>query len=283
MVKDTSAWSNKKEALETEQAALRGVEASLVELDEQGIAARIASAAAARDEAQADFARHAAQALLSELCLHAADPVEAVQRARTSVWLARATAAVEAAQREVAGAEAGDGRDESNRTLQERLADVQNAQVQVEHGFATAATLSSIIEEPCSRECSCEVARAGLQRVGLTGSCAQTTAEGKARAAEVAAKHLAKQLAETRKTLAAKQSDAGKLQQACPCPEASCRHGCIVAFPADFAHSQSHCTVKSVCHTTDAEGTIAKLHRCSVRHYRIWRRRRRHWQTASGG
>ena len=38
-------------------------------------------------------------------------------------------AAVESAQREVAGAEAGDGRDESNRTLQERLADAQNAQV----------------------------------------------------------------------------------------------------------------------------------------------------------
>ena len=38
-------------------------------------------------------------------------------------------AAVEAAQRELAGVEAGDGRDESNRSLQERLADAQNAQV----------------------------------------------------------------------------------------------------------------------------------------------------------
>ena len=59
LVKDTSAWSNKKEALETEQAALRGVEAGLAELDEQGIAARIAAAAAARDEAQAESTRHA--------------------------------------------------------------------------------------------------------------------------------------------------------------------------------------------------------------------------------
>ena len=37
--------------------------------------------------------------------------------------------AVEAAVRELAGAEAGDGRDESNRSLQERLADAQRAQV----------------------------------------------------------------------------------------------------------------------------------------------------------
>ena len=36
---------------------------------------------------------------------------------------------VEAGNREVAGVEAGDGRDESNRSLAERLADAQNAQV----------------------------------------------------------------------------------------------------------------------------------------------------------
>lgn len=36
---------------------------------------------------------------------------------------------MEAANNELAGAEAGDGRDESNRSLQERLADAQNAQV----------------------------------------------------------------------------------------------------------------------------------------------------------
>jgi hypothetical protein len=43
--------------------------------------------------------------------------------------LCRASTKVEAAQRELAGAEAGDGRDESNRSLQERLTDAQNAQV----------------------------------------------------------------------------------------------------------------------------------------------------------
>ena len=36
---------------------------------------------------------------------------------------------MQAAQNELAGAEAGDGRDASNRSLQERLADAQNAQV----------------------------------------------------------------------------------------------------------------------------------------------------------
>ena len=36
---------------------------------------------------------------------------------------------MEAAQRELAGAEAGDGRDESNRSLSERLRDAENAQV----------------------------------------------------------------------------------------------------------------------------------------------------------
>lgn len=42
--------------------------------------------------------------------------------------LGAAEKGVEAAQRELAGAEAGDGRDESNRSLQERLADAQTAQ-----------------------------------------------------------------------------------------------------------------------------------------------------------
>lgn len=40
-----------------------------------------------------------------------------------------ANKAVEAAQRELAGAEAGDGRDQSNRSLQERLIDTENSQV----------------------------------------------------------------------------------------------------------------------------------------------------------
>lgn len=50
-------------------------------------------------------------------------------RDRAAAELDAAHAAVEAVQRELAGAEAGDGRDESNRSLQERLADTQTAQV----------------------------------------------------------------------------------------------------------------------------------------------------------
>ncbi len=43
----------------------------------------------------------------------------------------RAKARVEAAARELAGAEAGDGRDETNRSLAERLADAQQAQARL--------------------------------------------------------------------------------------------------------------------------------------------------------
>ncbi len=52
-----------------------------------------------------------------------------------------ASAAVEAAARELAGAEAGDGRDESNRSLQERLADTQRAQVRAPACHPSAETL----------------------------------------------------------------------------------------------------------------------------------------------
>lgn len=75
------------------------ITASLAELDEAGLAAQLAAATKAEAAAQA-----ACEA---------------------------ATAAVEGAQREIAGAEAGDGRDESNRSLQERLADAHNAQVRL--------------------------------------------------------------------------------------------------------------------------------------------------------
>ena len=43
--------------------------------------------------------------------------------------ICRAVGDVEAAQNELAGAEAGDGRDASNRSLQERLSAAENAQV----------------------------------------------------------------------------------------------------------------------------------------------------------
>lgn len=73
------------------------IEASIEELAQEGMEARLAAAQADSDQTQA-------------ACQQAA-------------------VAVEAAERELAGAQAGDGRDESNRSLQERLADAQNAQV----------------------------------------------------------------------------------------------------------------------------------------------------------
>ena len=73
------------------------IKGSIAELAEESLAARVLAASAERDAAAAD--------------------------------VEKAHAAVEAAQRELAGAEAGDGRDESNRSMQERLSDAQNAQV----------------------------------------------------------------------------------------------------------------------------------------------------------
>ncbi len=78
----------------------------------------------------------------ADVCLSAESHTYSKREHRMHVG--RATAAVEAAQREVAGAEAGDGRDESNRTLQERLADAQNAQVRADRSRCSA---------PCSRQC----------------------------------------------------------------------------------------------------------------------------------
>ncbi len=72
------------------------LQAAAEALDEAGLARRADEASAARDAARA--------------------ALEAAEHA------------VEAAGRELAGAEAGDGRDESNRSLQERLADARNAQ-----------------------------------------------------------------------------------------------------------------------------------------------------------
>ena len=73
------------------------MEASVQELAEEDLQARLAAATAVRDEAAAGAER--------------------------------AATAVEAAQRELAGAEAGDGRNESNQSLQEQLEEAQNAQV----------------------------------------------------------------------------------------------------------------------------------------------------------
>jgi structural maintenance of chromosome 2 len=134
LVKDTSGWSNKKDLLQAEQASRDSLVKQLADLGEEELAARVAAAETGRAEAQGA--------------------------------LDAAVANVTSAEAELAGAEAGDGRDGSNRSLQERLADAQNA---------------------------------------------QTEAEAEAKSAETKVKHLTKQLAEQRKTLATKEKEGGKL------------------------------------------------------------------------
>ncbi|GLC36640.1 hypothetical protein PLESTB_000125000 [Pleodorina starrii] len=130
----TTALKHKQDALKAEHAGLKQLEAQAAELAAQDLDGAVAAAEKRRDEAKAN--------------------VEAAEKA------------VEAATCELAGAEAGDGRDESNRSLQERLAD---AQVQ------------------------------------------QTAADAEATQAELAVKHLTKQLADQRKAAAAKEKEGATL------------------------------------------------------------------------
>jgi len=53
LVKDTSNWSNKNETLDAERAACEQLGASLAELGEEGLAARVEQARQQQDEAQA--------------------------------------------------------------------------------------------------------------------------------------------------------------------------------------------------------------------------------------
>jgi structural maintenance of chromosome 2 len=69
---------------------------------------------------------------LGEAGLTARVDAARAKRDDAAAALAAAEKAVEAATRELAGAEAGDGRDESNRSMQERLADAVNAQTAAE-------------------------------------------------------------------------------------------------------------------------------------------------------
>ncbi|MEW5297617.1 MAG: hypothetical protein WDW36_000815 [Sanguina aurantia] len=125
---------HKSASVATEKAASQALANSLAELAGVNHEAAVATAAVARDGAK--------------LGLEAAEK------------------AVEAATRELAGVEAGDGRDESNRSLTERLADAQKE---------------------------------------------QTAADGSAKQADMAAKHLVKLLAERRKELATKSRESGTL------------------------------------------------------------------------
>ncbi|PSC74142.1 structural maintenance of chromosomes 2-1-like [Micractinium conductrix] len=108
VVKDTSSWTNKKELVEAEQATCEQLAGALAEVDEAGMRAKVQRASQERDEAHAECNS--------------------------------AELAVQAAQNELAGAEAGDGRDASNRSLQERLADAQNAQTEAEAEAKAADT-----------------------------------------------------------------------------------------------------------------------------------------------
>jgi structural maintenance of chromosome 2 len=100
LTRDTTAWKQQEEAAGGEREALLQLRQQLAELDEAGLAAKVESATAARDEAAAA--------------------------------LAAAERGVEAAAGELAGAEAGDGRDESGRSLAERLADAKSAQTEAD-------------------------------------------------------------------------------------------------------------------------------------------------------
>ncbi|GLI60880.1 hypothetical protein VaNZ11_003100 [Volvox africanus] len=132
--RSTTALKHKQDALKAEKALLKQLQAQAAELAAQDLDGAVAAAEKRRDEAKADL--------------------EAIEKA------------IEAATRELAGAEAGDGRDESNRSLQERLTDAQ------------------------------------LQ---------QTAAEAELKEAELAVKHLTKQLADQRKAAAAKEKEGASL------------------------------------------------------------------------
>jgi len=85
------------EGVAAEQANYDQLAANLEELNEEKLSASVQKATDQRDTANAD--------------------------------MESAVAGIEAAQNEMAGAENGDGRDASNRSLQERLQCAQNSQV----------------------------------------------------------------------------------------------------------------------------------------------------------
>lgn len=62
VVKDTSSWTNKKELLEAEAASVEQLAASLAEVDEEGMRAKMQATSQERDEAQAALNRCGAAA-----------------------------------------------------------------------------------------------------------------------------------------------------------------------------------------------------------------------------
>eukprot|EP00889_Picochlorum_renovo_P003508 jgi/Picre1/30538/NNA_005901.t1 len=100
LVQENSRLSNLKDALQSENDQRNLLCKSMEELNEEAIKERIRAATEKRDEAAAE--------------------------------VERSIQSVAAAQSELAGAEAGDGRDASNRSLQERLDDAKNSITEVD-------------------------------------------------------------------------------------------------------------------------------------------------------
>lgn len=102
----SAAWEAGRDELKGEKEALVALQAQRAELEQGGLAEKLEAASSARKEAHA---RHE-----------------------------QAKEAVEAATRELAGAQSGDGRDGSNRSLEERLADAQQQQTAAEADLKAA-------------------------------------------------------------------------------------------------------------------------------------------------
>lgn len=246
LVQKTSAWSNKKEELAAEQGNCEQLVASLAEVDEEGMRAKVKQASEERDAASAalnrcGLCRWAASCRCWAGCLHTpggqllgrrecswsatllfrllTPPTNALPHPPTLSLPARsAELAVQAAQNELAGAEAGDGRDASNRSLQERLADAQNAQVGRGLGRNSCCCCrwwekeNVLLDDAmllCLPRCTRSTFAAAESRPSFLPASppAQTEAEAEAKAADTRCKHLTKQLAEQRKALASKQKE----------------------------------------------------------------------------
>jgi len=108
IVQETSRLNNLKEVYGAEVASLAELHDSLKDLNEEKIKKRIDAARVRRDEAVGS--------------------------------LERANAGIEAARSELAGAEAGDGRDASNRSMQERLEDAMNGITEADGAAKSAQT-----------------------------------------------------------------------------------------------------------------------------------------------
>eukprot|EP00798_Chlamydomonas_sp_ICE-L_P014593 gene14593-20643_t len=157
------------------------------------------------------------------------------ERDEAKATLDAAENAVEAATRELAGAEAGDGRDESNRSLTERVADAENlgsvadAEGQVlavvarsfrsgggvKERVADAGHLGSVADAEGQVLAVARSFRSGggvKERVADAGHLG-SVADAEGQAADMKAKHLQKQLAEMKKVLASKDRESGTLQR----------------------------------------------------------------------